>query len=188
MGFLSFCRLHFSIRVSTFSQFSGGTSPLCLISLSFFSLDVDVCARLCIWKTQTRTHHLKNCLSAQKENKVCISPLSQLLHDGVLWVDLHGLLARHVPSRSVIPQGLSLHDSFHVGSPARSDGQTPQPSPLCHPKHPSQPCRVPQTSPSTLPSSLPRLHSHQAWDLPWRLRQASCPQTPCESNWHIIHF
>nr|GMC53667.1 protein EIN4 [Ipomoea batatas] len=49
---------------------------------------------------------------------VSISSFTQLLHDGVLRVDLHGLLARHVPCHARVPESLSLHNSLHVSSPS----------------------------------------------------------------------
>mmetsp|Transcript_40565 Transcript_40565/g.79943 ORF Transcript_40565/g.79943 Transcript_40565/m.79943 type:complete len:755 (+) Transcript_40565:170-2434(+) len=44
--------------------------------------------------------------------------LLQLLHDRVVCVHLHGLLAHHVGGHGVVPEGLSLHDPLHVGRPA----------------------------------------------------------------------
>ncbi|GJN33640.1 hypothetical protein PR202_gb22261 [Eleusine coracana subsp. coracana] len=49
---------------------------------------------------------------------VSICTLAELVHNGVLRVDLHGLLARHVARHARVPQGLCLHDPLHVGSPA----------------------------------------------------------------------
>mmetsp|Transcript_77935 Transcript_77935/g.170723 ORF Transcript_77935/g.170723 Transcript_77935/m.170723 type:complete len:651 (-) Transcript_77935:325-2277(-) len=46
------------------------------------------------------------------------SLLLQLGHDGVLGVDLHGLLGDHVASHGVVAHGLGLHDALHVGRPA----------------------------------------------------------------------
>ena len=44
--------------------------------------------------------------------------LLQLSHDGMLGVNLHGLLRDHVRRHGVVTQNLRLHDSFHVGGPA----------------------------------------------------------------------
>ena len=43
--------------------------------------------------------------------------LLQLGHDGVLGVDLHGLLGDHVRSHGIVMECLCLHDAFHVGKP-----------------------------------------------------------------------
>ena len=40
------------------------------------------------------------------------------LHDGVVWVDLQGLLGGHVGAHAVVPQRLGLHDTLHVCTPA----------------------------------------------------------------------
>ena len=42
----------------------------------------------------------------------------ELAHDGVLAVDLHGLLGNHVGGHGGITEGLGLHDALHVGGPA----------------------------------------------------------------------
>merc|ERR1712100_287829 len=49
---------------------------------------------------------------------VCSSLLPELSHDGVLRVDLHGLLGDHVGSHGVVTQSLSLHDTLHVCRPS----------------------------------------------------------------------
>jgi len=42
----------------------------------------------------------------------------ELSHDRMLGVDLHGFLGNHVGGHGGITEGLSLHDTFHVGGPA----------------------------------------------------------------------
>ena len=44
--------------------------------------------------------------------------LSQLNDDGVLGVDFESLLGGHVGGHRVVAEGLSLHDSLHVGGPS----------------------------------------------------------------------
>merc|ERR1719329_1955320 len=39
-------------------------------------------------------------------------------HDGMLWVDFHGLLGDHVRGHGVVTESLCLHDTLHVGRPA----------------------------------------------------------------------
>ncbi len=39
------------------------------------------------------------------------------LNDGVVWVDLEGLLGGHVGADGAVAQGLCLHDALHVGAP-----------------------------------------------------------------------
>ncbi|KAB8094652.1 hypothetical protein EE612_021892, partial [Oryza sativa] len=49
---------------------------------------------------------------------VGVGALPELLHDPVLRVDLHRLLARHVRAHAAVPQRLRLHDPLHVRRPA----------------------------------------------------------------------
>ena len=44
--------------------------------------------------------------------------LPEVLHDGVVGVDLWVLLGGHVPHGAGVPEGLSLHNPLHVGGPA----------------------------------------------------------------------
>merc|ERR1719329_1297739 len=44
--------------------------------------------------------------------------LLEFRHDGVLWVDFHGLLGDHVRGHGVVTESLCLHDTLHVGRPA----------------------------------------------------------------------
>jgi hypothetical protein len=48
--------------------------------------------------------------------------LAQLLHDGVLGVDLHSLARAHVGRHGVVTQSLCPHDALHVGAPAELTG------------------------------------------------------------------
>uniref|UniRef100_A0A0E0ETB6 Uncharacterized protein n=1 Tax=Oryza meridionalis TaxID=40149 RepID=A0A0E0ETB6_9ORYZ len=45
---------------------------------------------------------------------VRIGTLAELVHDGILRVDLHGLLARHVAGHAGVPKSLGLHDPLHT--------------------------------------------------------------------------
>mmetsp|Transcript_28972 Transcript_28972/g.61126 ORF Transcript_28972/g.61126 Transcript_28972/m.61126 type:complete len:729 (-) Transcript_28972:69-2255(-) len=49
---------------------------------------------------------------------VGLAALSELLDDGVVGVELEGLLGAHVAGHGVVPEGLGLHDALHVGAPA----------------------------------------------------------------------
>lgn len=53
---------------------------------------------------------------------VLIGLLLQLSDNWVVAVDFHGLLGDHVGSHGGISEGLSLHDSFHVGGPSVFSG------------------------------------------------------------------
>mmetsp|Transcript_17764 Transcript_17764/g.57462 ORF Transcript_17764/g.57462 Transcript_17764/m.57462 type:complete len:716 (-) Transcript_17764:251-2398(-) len=48
---------------------------------------------------------------------VRVAALLELRHDGVVGVDLHGLLRGHVAAHGVVAEGLGLHDALHVGGP-----------------------------------------------------------------------
>merc|ERR1712188_10894 len=49
---------------------------------------------------------------------VLLSTGTESLNDGVLWVDLHGLLGSHVSRHGAVLEGLRLHDTLHVSRPA----------------------------------------------------------------------
>ena len=53
---------------------------------------------------------------------VLVGLLLQLSDDWVVWVDFHGLLGDHVGSHGGVSEGLSLHDSLHVGGPSVLSG------------------------------------------------------------------
>ena len=57
---------------------------------------------------------------------IAVDLLLQLTNNGMVWIDLHGLLGHHVAGHVVILKSLSLHDSLHVGrpSPLRSNQNT----------------------------------------------------------------
>ncbi len=46
---------------------------------------------------------------------VLLSLVSELLDDGVLHVDLHGLLGNHVVGHGWVSQSLGFHNSLHIG-------------------------------------------------------------------------
>ena len=62
----------------------------------------------------------------QEPNEVLNIPIAgitldffpQLLNDGVVGVDLHGLLGHHIAGHVVVLKGLGLHDPLHIGRPA----------------------------------------------------------------------
>ena len=47
---------------------------------------------------------------------------AELLDDGVVRVELESLLGRHVGGHGRVAEGLGLHDTFHVGGPAKLTG------------------------------------------------------------------
>eukprot|EP00959_Pyramimonas_sp_CCMP1952_P094284 1972302-Pyramimonas_sp.AAC.1 len=49
---------------------------------------------------------------------VSLGTLAKLAHDGVVGVDLHGLLGSHVGGHGVVTERLRLHDALHVGGPS----------------------------------------------------------------------
>eukprot|EP00657_Telonema_sp_P-1_P009156 TRINITY_DN332_c0_g1_i3.p2 TRINITY_DN332_c0_g1~~TRINITY_DN332_c0_g1_i3.p2 ORF type:complete len:587 (+),score=293.64 TRINITY_DN332_c0_g1_i3:233-1993(+) len=53
---------------------------------------------------------------------VGVDALAQLLDDGVVGVDLHGLLGHHVGGHAGVAEGLVAHDLLHVGGPAELGG------------------------------------------------------------------
>ena len=48
---------------------------------------------------------------------VCRRLFLQLRHDGMRWLNLHGLLGHHVRSHRIVAQRLCLRDALHIGRP-----------------------------------------------------------------------
>ena len=79
---------------------------------SFTDLSFLSASTLCL-KFSTARLKLKVLLNSKLLNQI-----SERHTNAMIRVDLKMLLGCHVPHRGGVPQSLSLHDPFHVGSPA----------------------------------------------------------------------